>query len=607
MTATVADAVRDAGLVYHPVSVAGRPPVGFCLDPNDGDPVGRWLLGHGWIDEPVIRAFLSFVGPDSHVVDLGSHLGTFSLPAASTGAQVISVDGHPRHARLLDLAAKHNEVALQAVHGAIGAAGASAAMMGTGIHTRLALAEESPGAVVKSVPRVSVDALARARGWDRIDVIKMDVEGNEPAALDGLAQTFARGQRPVIVLECNGGMLPVFGSSPAELRRRLESLGYRLFQIDHLAPGTLVPTDGDAVQSECVIDLLALPPGVAIASEWTVAPPFTREQVITRLLDQAADDGDGYRLYAARTVAGGPHWLTRDPLVAPAARALGGDLVATVRAAVVAGPGPPRDQPHAAPPRGGVPGDVALMLDGLTLERPSLEPDRPLGRALADEDVLLRDGALHVRRGQLLGVLGDDALTTSELLRCVAGLSRPFAGTVHARGRVVLIADVAAALEPSLSVRENAILYGTFHGVDSRLATREAEELLAFAGLAPQADQPLAWGSVDALLRLVFAVALQWAEPQVLLIDRLPACADASFREWLRGRSSQLRSEQGTAIVQVASDASLLAGPPNRMLWIDRGRLAACGHPAAVNDARERAVLAMWTVAEATAAQRRWP
>ncbi len=586
----------DGALVYRAVSVANRPAVDFCLDPAGRDPVAGWMLDHGRIDEPVMRAFLSFISTGSRVLDLGSHLGTFALPAAAAGAKVIAIDASVRHADLLRRAARRNGLDhLQVEHGAISGADEPVAVVGRSIHTRLALAGEHADA--RTVPSVSIDALLRARGWDGVDVVKIDVEGNEPAALNGMRETFGRGRRPVIVLECNGGLLPLFGSSPAALRRALERLGYRLFQIDHLQPGRLVPTDADAVQSECVVDLLALPPGGVIPPEWETAPPFTRQQVVCRLLDQAASPSDGYRRYAAQTIAAGPEWLRSDPLVAPAARALALDLAEVVRTAIGASEARAGWQDGAPLPElGGAPAELALFVSGLALERPSAEPDRPVGTTPRSEDILVRDGALYARRGHMIGVLDDDALAGGELLRCIAGRRRPLGGAVHVAGRAVLIADIAAVLEPDLSVRENAIFYGAFLGVDARAARRDIDELLALSGLADVPDELLRACSVDGVLRLVFAVALLWGQPDLLLIDRLPTCGDERFRSWLAGQVAHLRAGGG-AIVQVVADPSLLVAPVDRMLWLSESRFAACGHPASVADAWERSALDLWSAA----------
>ena len=109
-----------SGTVFASVAVAGAPPVDFCIDPDAGDPVAAWFLEHSWIDEPVQRAFLGLVQEGSRVLDLGCHLGTFSLPAAALGAEVIAVDANPRHVELLREAARQNGFErLDVVHAAI--------------------------------------------------------------------------------------------------------------------------------------------------------------------------------------------------------------------------------------------------------------------------------------------------------------------------------------------------------------------------------------------------------------------------------------------------------------------------------------------------------
>src|SRR5258708_6724480 len=110
--------MEPSRLVFRDIAVAGAPRVEFCLDPEAGDPVAGWLLEHDWIDEPVMRAFQTLVTPGAKVLDLGCHLGTFSLPAAALGADVLSVDASARHTHLLGLAARRNGFSsLSTIHG----------------------------------------------------------------------------------------------------------------------------------------------------------------------------------------------------------------------------------------------------------------------------------------------------------------------------------------------------------------------------------------------------------------------------------------------------------------------------------------------------------
>src|SRR4051794_31678533 len=91
------------------VVVAGAPAVDFCVDLASGDPLAMALLDDEVIDDPAVRVLLGFAEPATRVLDLGSHLGMFALPAAAAGAEVVAVDSAPA-AGLLRIAARRNDL-----------------------------------------------------------------------------------------------------------------------------------------------------------------------------------------------------------------------------------------------------------------------------------------------------------------------------------------------------------------------------------------------------------------------------------------------------------------------------------------------------------------
>jgi hypothetical protein len=79
----------------------------------------------------------------------------------------------------------------------------------------------SGGATVSSM---RLDTWARNEGLDRLDLVKLDVEGVELAVLDGAAETLRR-FRPIVVVECNPVALSRFGDTGyAVLLRRMRAL-----------------------------------------------------------------------------------------------------------------------------------------------------------------------------------------------------------------------------------------------------------------------------------------------------------------------------------------------------------------------------------------------
>jgi FkbM family methyltransferase len=525
-------------LAFNHVRVAGSPPVEFCLDPYAGDAVAAWLLEHDWIDEPVMRAFLGLVGPGTRVIDLGCHLGTFSLPAAALGAEVIAVDASARHVHLLRMAARRNGFAsLHAIHGAVSDGSHPVQFIERSIHGRVWL-ENEPDQPTTTVPTVSVDELVEQLGWDAVDAIKLDIEGSEPAALRGMRRLHSRGIRPAMVFECNGSTLPLFGSSTRDLRQTIAELGYELMLIDHLRAGTLVEADADTVQPECASDYLALfsrPP--RLDRDWTIEPPFSREQIVTRLLDSAVGESAGFRRYAADVLAGGPEWL-RSGLAVPT-----------------------------------VPGDTVVSATDVSAGIPSDEPERPGGAGQANlGKFAFRGLSFHLRHGESLALVAEHSEAGSALVRLLGGFERAVKGELTIRGRAALVSPVLEVFEPDLGIGDNLMLFASFLGCDVRTVAPRLVELAGRAGVGHPLATPFGQMTRETQMRLALTVAVECAEHRLLVLDRLPIIGDAAFRRWFAGRIAEIR-RGGTAVIQVVCEPGQLLAPADRMLWIERGNV----------------------------------
>lgn len=75
---------------------------------------------------------------------------------------------------------------------------------------------------------LSVDQVRRSRGLDRVDFLKIDVEGYEPFVLEGAERTLADCE-PTLLLEIEQRHLTRYGCEADELTRWLREMGYGMY------------------------------------------------------------------------------------------------------------------------------------------------------------------------------------------------------------------------------------------------------------------------------------------------------------------------------------------------------------------------------------------
>ena len=153
------------------------------------------------------------------------------------GRRVIAVDASPKHVDLLRQSVSRNGFdRMDVVHTAVGERSGKVRFHVAGLWGMIAqpgheLPEVRNQPVVE-VPLVPGDTLLSRLGQGRVDLIKMDIEGSEVAAVRGLKGLLSRADAPVIVYEGNGLTLHEFGYTTADLVGTLEGFGYRTYRAE---------------------------------------------------------------------------------------------------------------------------------------------------------------------------------------------------------------------------------------------------------------------------------------------------------------------------------------------------------------------------------------
>jgi FkbM family methyltransferase len=173
------------------------------------------------------------------VLDIGANIGFYSLLAAAQASvsRVVSFEPNPLVLPTLRYNVRLNQslrgkVVVAAV--AVGEANGTVRFHRNYEPHNLGLGSmraSTADPFTVDVPIVRLDTYLSSQRLDRVDVIKIDVEGAEHLVIAGLKAWLESHARPTIVIEVHPGLLPDFGSSVPALFATLTEAGYRLRRL----------------------------------------------------------------------------------------------------------------------------------------------------------------------------------------------------------------------------------------------------------------------------------------------------------------------------------------------------------------------------------------
>jgi len=195
----------------------------------------------------------------------------------------------------------------------------------------------------------------------------------------------------------------------------------------------------------------------------------------------------------------------------------------------------------------------------------------------------LRDLDLEIGAGEAVALVGRSGGGKTTLLRTIAGVFTPDAGTIAVEGRIGSLLSVGAGVMSPLTGRENAELLGVLAGLSLRESRRAAPNVQAASGLGRSFDRPVSSYSQGMRARLGFASADE-ADPTILLLDEVHEALDHEYRALVHERAREIL-RAGGIVVAAGHDHPLLEQLSRRALWLDAGRVVADGPFAAVRAA----------------------
>lgn len=192
-----------------------------------------WLLRSGLMGGPEVAALRRLVPSGARVVDCGANQGAFTLLLSDlvgpTGV-VVAIEPDPFLFEALRDACRSNAVANVELHRvAVSDRDGRALLHSNALNWgdgRLGM----PPAVGRSV-EVETRILDGLVGEQPIHLVKMDVQGHEPAVLAGFRSALSGPAPPLLLFEFHPHLLKAAGFEPEALLAGLEADGYRLFGL----------------------------------------------------------------------------------------------------------------------------------------------------------------------------------------------------------------------------------------------------------------------------------------------------------------------------------------------------------------------------------------
>lgn len=234
---------RAVGL--GPEAFVTRSGIHWHLDLREGIDFSIYLLGA--FERSTIAAYTQLVRSGSVALDIGANIGAHTMFLARlVGAEGRVIAFEPtdwafsklsenlalnpdlkrrvlaRQAMLVDRAGKAPESEIYASWPLAG---------GEGLHPRL----RGRAMSARNARATTLDLFLEEAGVERVDFIKLDVDGYECRVLDGGMRTLTR-YRPVIITELSPYILEERGDSVDKLLDLFKNAGYRLARLESRSP-----------------------------------------------------------------------------------------------------------------------------------------------------------------------------------------------------------------------------------------------------------------------------------------------------------------------------------------------------------------------------------
>jgi len=183
----------------------------------------------------------------------------------------------------------------------------------------------------------------------------------------------------------------------------------------------------------------------------------------------------------------------------------------------------------------------------------------------------LNGANLCIKKGEIVGLIGDNGAGKSTLMRVIAGIYKVERGLVNTHGRITLLASLGLGFSKDLSGRNNIYISAGLLGLSDEEIRDVEQEIIDFSGIGDFIDAPIRTYSSGMRARLGFSIA-SFSKPDILLLDEVFSVGDHSFRQKSREKITQM-VKGDTTVVVISHSLHTLDELCDRIVYMDQGKI----------------------------------